>query len=1150
MASQAYTLNRELTSGAVKTDTRDNSAALAVTVGYYENNAKAFIGDNAVVMAAGDLTVHSATHLPWEQKWWTVFSGEDVATDLPLSLLGKLNYNLGIQNGFFTSWSEATAAGKKFAIGFQGNFLVINNTSDAWIGEGAQVTVGGNASLISTTENDSINFAGQFLYFTGTFDSILSGAETTEQDAKGIGGSVLTVAYGNNTTADIKSGANVNAGSLLVMARSDSRNISIATQGGKSDGLSVNGAALALILDDNTTARIDDGATVSTGSALVSIPRDYDQVDTSQEGLFSTIATFSPLETTDIDSTTRRVDADTDTIHLPYAHGLQTGDAVRYFNGGGDNIGGLTSNEVYYVIRLDDTSLRLAATPTGTAIDLSRDNTTGNVHALIPGFTPSAIDTADPTVIDLGRPHKLIDGYQVVYQSGDGNAIGPLTDGTIYFVKRVDDTKLQLSLTENGAAIALNGGVATGTAHFLIPITSTTVNEVAPGAEPRTLSVINPLGALDSDGDGKVTTSDKHVRAITTDDYLTDLSLLVLSDDNSDLYSGTGGIAKGHSVGAGFSISVDQIQRTTTALIGNLQFDFSKESQSSAGVGVDSEDNIYLGYNHGFADGDQVTYVAGGDSVIDGLRDGETYFVNLGSDSDSSGDPVFTLGRTAVEATKVISDTAIDGVKNAIELGYVHGFQLGDAVRYLSGGSAAIGGLVDGQTYYVIPISPTKVALAESAAEADGTYQTIFDPSDTVVGNTLVFAYEHGFTEGQPLLYGNGGGSVIPGLTNNTTYYVHVIDVNVIELRTTSIIETSVTLGSADGLGHYHTLQSGLAYTNSIVTGTSTSAPSNTIDLGYWHGLGTGQAIRYTTAGTAITGLTNDTVYYAIVDGEQTIALAATPAAAESGRWQFFDAANSIDSNAIELEFDHGYQTGDAIIYSREGFYESSGADATSPISYTDTNGTFGVLTEGATYYAVPVYDATGQVYDPDTNTLSPLSVGIRLALTPADAAAGNTLTLDNASATGFHGFYLKSSRISISTTAADASPQYITPEYRVDLSAAPSAGATHSLRISLDPAGTLDETHGLGRVVTPTAAASGTFDPATAVSGNVIQQTNAFSTGDPIVYDDGKTSSTDATAIGGLYRGQVVYRDRYGSRAASRLLGPKPTHWLGLRSL
>ncbi|MCH5377745.1 MAG: hypothetical protein JJ992_27630, partial [Planctomycetes bacterium] len=375
MSSQSFVLNTQ--AAGLKSDTRENSVSLAFTVGYVENNARAYIDDGAEVIAAGNLEVRSSTHLPWEQKWTAAFGQDKAAFGQVLGVAGKLNINFGIKDGFFTSWAEATAAGQKFAFGMQGNFLVVDNSSEAWIGAGARVTVGGNAAVLSTTENDSVNFAGQFLYFTGPPDSILTGSETTQQDAKGIGGSILTVSYDNDTTADIRSGAIVDAGSLLVMARSDSRNISIATQGGKSDGLSVSGAASALLIDDNTVARIDDGAFVTTRNGLVSIPRDFDEFDTGQNSLFTTIATFTPQETTDIDTTTQRVDVDTDTIDLPYAHGLETGDAVRYFNGGGENIGGLTSNQFYYVIKVDDTALQLAATPTGSAIDLDLDATSG-----------------------------------------------------------------------------------------------------------------------------------------------------------------------------------------------------------------------------------------------------------------------------------------------------------------------------------------------------------------------------------------------------------------------------------------------------------------------------------------------------------------------------------------------------------------------------------------------------------------------------------------------------------------------------------------------------------------------------------------------------------------------------------------------------
>ncbi len=64
-------------------------------------------------------------------------------------------------------------------------------------------------------------------------------------------------------------------------------------------------------------------------------------------------------------------------------------------------------------------------------------------------------------------------------------------------------------------------------------------------------------------------------------------------------------------------------------------------------------------------------------------------------------------------------NTGVDSTANSIDLGYEHGFATGDAVIHSNAGdSGAIGGLVDGQTYYVININSNTVKLALTAEDA------------------------------------------------------------------------------------------------------------------------------------------------------------------------------------------------------------------------------------------------------------------------------------------------------------------------------------------------------------------------------------------------------------------------------------------------
>src|SRR5262249_8139333 len=87
-------------------------------------------------------------------------------------------------------------------------------------------------------------------------------------------------------------------------------------------------------------------------------------------------------------------------------HGFSTGQAVDYSNGGGSNIGGLTSGNTYYAIVDPNhpTKLRLAATKddalAGNALLLTTTGT-GSTHTLNPqGFASPSINT--PSVTEPG----------------------------------------------------------------------------------------------------------------------------------------------------------------------------------------------------------------------------------------------------------------------------------------------------------------------------------------------------------------------------------------------------------------------------------------------------------------------------------------------------------------------------------------------------------------------------------------------------------------------------------------------------------------------------------------------------------------------------------------------------------------------------
>jgi hypothetical protein len=220
-----------------------------------------------------------------------------------------------------------------------------------------------------------------------------------------------------------------------------------------------------------------------------------------------------------------------------------------------------------------------------------------------------------------------------------------------------------------------------GTGHSLVPDAFADVQ------------VANTISSLDTNNDGTLDTDDDHITAVDSSYYYTDLNMLVLAEDNSTLYSGIGGITKSQNSGAGISISVNVISRTTTALIGNEDYDLGDDS-FAPGVGVDSTSVVDVGYTHGFSAGDQVTYTSGGDFTIAGLVDREQYYVNPVSST------TFTLARSASESTATFDPaTAVNASLHTLNLGYTHGFHTGDRVKdiadWLTRVAANLGSWID-----------------------------------------------------------------------------------------------------------------------------------------------------------------------------------------------------------------------------------------------------------------------------------------------------------------------------------------------------------------------------------------------------------------------------------------------------------------------
>ena len=762
---------------------KKNAAALALVIGNFDHTTEVLVGNGARMDAGGDLTLLAETVLPYEIQWHNIFQSDQGLQDW----LDKMNTNFGIQNGFFTSWAKANATGTEKTGAASINLLTLNNTSKAVIDENALINTRdddfGAVSLGARNEIDAVHFAGQpFPYMNTNFAG-----------GSGAGAAWLDIDYVNTAEAQIKSGAEVHADALAVQADNDTSNIAISATHGVADGaFSINGSVSVLDMDNRSVASIDDGARIETGSALVEIPRLFDFVSTDPTLALGVQSIFDPAYAMD----------DTDTTLLVFSgeHGWETGDTVVYSNGGGANIGNLADGDIYFIIRVDENTVKLAGTAldaaSGTAIVLDKTDSEGTAHRLDRTFDATAEGAVDvdEEILDLGYAHRLTTGEAVLYSTNGGDEIGGLEDGHVYYAVKVDETRIKLSPTNSGALLP---------AATLKDLTST-----GAGA----FHSLTPAG-IDSGIDGYFVDAfsadlGDSIIGGTAATIQTDLNLLVSATDNAEIYNIGGAVTKGRTAGIGATVARNLIDRDTQAYIGNETLGLGVNDQAP-GVGVDeTTDTLNLGYAHGFATGDAVIYDSGGGPEINGLTDGGTYYVitvpgeptllKLSTtdtlDNVIDLDPATAAGNAHSIARAFDPATAVDSDSDTITFTSPHGFATGQAVVYNNGGGTSIGGLQAGEIFYAIVLDENAFQLAETRAEAlagkaldlaasaaEDTAHTIgaaFNATPCVDGSLdrITLEFPHGLSTGDALVYDNGGGVSIGGLTHGQTYYVVRID--------------------------------------------------------------------------------------------------------------------------------------------------------------------------------------------------------------------------------------------------------------------------------------------------------------------------------------------------------------------------------------
>jgi hypothetical protein len=308
-------------------------------------------------------------------------------------------------------------------------------------------------------------------------------------------------------------------------------------------------------------------------------------------------------------------------------------------------------------------------------------------------------------------------------------------------------------------------------------------------------------------------------------------------------------------------------------------------------------DLIYSAAEHGLVDGEAVTPTFNTIAPA-GLSNGTVYYVNKVDNFtyrlSSTPAPSFTTinlttpsGRSTLVPDK-ISRVVVNLDTDTLTI-TAHGFLVDQPIQYDNGSgnpfgvnTGSIGPLQQLTTYYVSEVlNSNQIRLKTSL---DSPTSINFTSAGTGTGHSFIFVTvntteaslyipNHGLVNGQAVRYSNGGGTTIPGLTNNATYYIIKVDNSIVQLSTDPDVINNPTPAALNGVGTgtQSLIITSLDYANDII-----SIPG--------HGFLQKELVLYDAKGqTVISGLTTNTPYYVIfLDGDR-IKLATTPENADAG---------------------------------------------------------------------------------------------------------------------------------------------------------------------------------------------------------------------------------------------------------------------------
>src|SRR5215203_4846896 len=684
-------------------------------------STRAVVGANATLKATLAILVQADAEL----RPLDVF-----ASDLPL--IGNFTVT-SIVLGGAASDGDAAIGGSVLV-----DVFVI--TTEAAIGDGAQINqglAGGAAqdvSVVATDVTEVVNGAGGVGVTTGS---------------AGIGAGVAVSVITKNVRAWIGVGSDVDAGGdVLVQATSTEEYLAIAMAAGVSaDGAGIAASIIVAVLTTGVRAYIESSASSPTtvtagGNVTASASDTADDISLAAGGLaFGNSAGVGISAAILVKATTVKayVGIADDPNTLPDEETLGETQAVNATIGAAGSAGltvSATQTEDILLIAIGGGGGGTAGVAGSAAVDVVTQTTKGYVgnRTTVTGGGV-AVAANDPTSIFSLAGSLGVGGTAGVGAGVDVEVVTKTTEAWIG--KAVEITvggNVTVDATSSEDATSISAGGSFG---------GTAAVSVNAGVSVYDITTRAYIANGTSLSDGAAILADGSVR--------------VAADETLKLDVVAGAIAAGGSAGVGAAVAVPVVTKNTHSWIGdyaivNAKGDSALTIQDGSysvqtidtrftAPGAISGNTINLGYDHGLQTGDAVLYDKGqGGSAITNLVDGNTYYViridstHVQLSATKNGPPIAISGGSGQnhrlvplnkagvqkdDSRRFDPATARSG--NTITLPYSLGLATGDPVVYSSGGGSAIGGLVDGQTYYVIALGGDAYRLADTKCHATGS---------------------------------------------------------------------------------------------------------------------------------------------------------------------------------------------------------------------------------------------------------------------------------------------------------------------------------------------------------------------------------------------------------------------------------------------